>query len=161
MLSLWKFHFKPLFLLNGETKLIVKHQSDERWPQGWMALAYRASLHRTLTSAGCFHSFYDQSSWVTDWWRVHRKDTTRSSRPQLPAQQRPPAEACSHVRSGHTDEQPSFAATAGPGAVENGSVTGNRQADTLLLMEVEEGVRDPGSIISGSWYSRELKYSLL
>lgn len=38
----------------------------------------------------------------------------------------------------------------GPGAVENGSVTGNRQADTLLLMEVEEGVRDPGSIISGS-----------
>lgn len=54
------------------------------------------------------------------------------------------------MRSGHTDKQPSFAATAGPGAVENGSVTGNGQTDTLLLMEVEEGVRDPGSIISGS-----------
>lgn len=52
------------------------------------------------------------------------------------------------LASGRTDKQPSFAAAAGPGAVENGSVTGNGQTGALLL--VEEGVRDPGSIISGS-----------
>lgn len=51
-------------------------------------------------------------------------------------------------RSGHTDKQPTFAATAGPGAVENGSVTGNGQPDTLTQMEVGGG--RPGSIISGS-----------
>lgn len=42
----------------------------------------------------------------------------------------------SEIHTGHPTIQPSATASAGPEAVENGSVTGNRQTDTLTLMEV-------------------------
>ncbi len=42
----------------------------------------------------------------------------------------------SEIHTGHPTIQPSAAATAGPGAVENGSVTGNRQTDTLELLHL-------------------------
>lgn len=99
---------------------------------------------------------------LNDWLLVQPQDRTKTIS-ELPACQRWVAESessQSKIHTGHPTIQSSTAATAGPGAVENGSVTGNRQTDTLTLIEVGE-VRGCSSIISGSWYSRELKYSLL
>lgn len=100
------------------------------------------------------------ADWLTD--EEFTKRTKQRADSELPGHHRWVAvsKASLEIHTGHPTIQSSTTATAGPEAVENGSVTGNRGTDTLTLMEVGEA-RGCSSIISGSWYSRELKYSLL